>query len=102
VKASRKRVLFWLRLAAAVLLLAIIFSRIDLPRLIETLQGVQLDLAIYSVVIGYFVPMFLCAWRWQSAWDGWAFGAPLATIPHHRFREYLRLFNVGWIVAHSP
>lgn len=64
-KASRQRVLFWLRLAAAVLLLAIIFSRIDLPRLIRTLQGVRLDLAIYSVAVGYLVPMFLCAWRWQ-------------------------------------
>jgi uncharacterized protein (TIRG00374 family) len=65
VRASLKRVLFWLRIAAPVLLFAIIFSRIDLPRLLATLKGVKLDLAIYSVVIGYFVPMFVCAWRWQ-------------------------------------
>ena len=64
-KAQLTRVLFWLRLAAPVLLFAIIFSRIDLPRLLKTLQGVQLDLAIYSLAIGYLVPIFLCAWRWQ-------------------------------------
>ena len=62
-KASLKRVFFWLRLAA-VLLLAFIFSRIDLPRLLATLKGVQLDLAIYSLVVGY-PPIFVCAWRWQ-------------------------------------
>ena len=36
-----------------------------------------------------------------SAWDGWAFGAPIAAIPHDRFRDYLRLYNIGWIVVHS-
>jgi glycosyltransferase 2 family protein len=67
VKASLKRVFFWLRIVAPVVLLAIIFSRVDLPRLLATLKGVHLDLAIYSLVIGYLVPMFLCAWRWQMA-----------------------------------
>jgi uncharacterized protein (TIRG00374 family) len=65
VKASLKRVFFWLRITAPVLLLAIIFSRIDLPRLLATLKAVQLDLAMYALVIGYLVPMLLCAWRWQ-------------------------------------
>jgi hypothetical protein len=48
-----------------VLLFAIIFSRIDLPRLLATLKGAQLDLAIYSLVVGCLVPNFLCAWRRQ-------------------------------------
>lgn len=64
-KARLSRVLFWLRIAAPVLLLAIIFSRVDLHRLARTLQSVRIDLAIYALLIGYLAPVLLCAWRWQ-------------------------------------
>lgn len=63
--AATRRIVFWLRVAAPILLFAIIFSRIDLARLASALRGMQLDLALYSLVIGYLVPVLLCAWRWQ-------------------------------------
>jgi len=65
VRPRLKRALFWLRIVVPILLLTIIFSRIDLPHLLSTLRGVKLDLAIYSLAIGYLAPVFLCAWRWQ-------------------------------------
>jgi len=34
-------------------------------------------------------------------WDGWIFGKPIAKIPVDQFRDYLRRYNIGWIVAHS-
>ena len=37
-----------------------------------------------------------------SSWDGQAFGTPIAAMTHDNFRRYLELYNVGWIVAHSP
>lgn len=36
-----------------------------------------------------------------SFWDGWAFGRELESMPIAEFAEYLNLYNVGWIVAHS-
>jgi len=47
--------------------------------------------------IGGPYPFFFFA----SAWDGWAFGDRIAAIPRDRFRAYLRLYNIGWIVVHS-
>jgi hypothetical protein len=33
--------------------------------------------------------------------DGWMFGRPMESIEPAQFLEYLRLYNVGWIVVHS-
>lgn len=34
-------------------------------------------------------------------WDGWVFGAPIASHPTDRFLQYLALYNIHWIFAHS-
>lgn len=34
-------------------------------------------------------------------WDGFVFGKPIDTIPPAHFLEYLDLYNVRWILAHS-
>src|SRR6185503_9079142 len=36
-----------------------------------------------------------------SAWDGFAFGKPIADIPTARMAEYLSAYNIGAIVVHS-
>lgn len=36
-----------------------------------------------------------------SAWDGVAFGTPLEDMSVEDFRRYLRVYNVGWVIAHS-
>jgi hypothetical protein len=35
-------------------------------------------------------------------WDGTVFGKPIAAIGPRVFEEYLNLYNVGWIIAHTP
>ncbi|MGZ8215943.1 hypothetical protein [Methylomagnum sp.] len=35
-------------------------------------------------------------------WDGHAFGKPIEAIPRTQFAAYLKLYNIGWIAAHSP
>ncbi len=60
-----KRALFWLRLAVPVALLAIIFSKVDVRRLLSTLSSVNGPMACYSLLVGYIAPILFCAWRWQ-------------------------------------
>jgi hypothetical protein len=35
-------------------------------------------------------------------WDGFVFGKPIKEIPQEKFMEYLKSYNIGWIIAHSP
>ena len=35
-------------------------------------------------------------------WDGFLFGKPIGTIPPADFRNYLDLYNIGWIIVFSP
>jgi hypothetical protein len=37
-----------------------------------------------------------------SYWDGFAFGRPLESTPVGEFRRNLDIYNVGWIIAHTP
>lgn len=34
-------------------------------------------------------------------WDGFVFGLPIEEIPPQKFVDYLKLYNIGWIIAHS-
>lgn len=34
-------------------------------------------------------------------WDGFVFGRPITDIPRDDFLEYMDLYNIGWIMAHS-
>lgn len=61
----RQKILFWFRLVVPVILLVFIFSRINFAQLLYCLKGVRIDLALYSLLIGYFLPIFFCVWRWQ-------------------------------------
>lgn len=40
--------------------------------------------------------------HFANFWDNWAFGQPLDGMPVEKFREYLGLYNVGWLLVHSP
>ncbi|MGZ3814279.1 MAG: hypothetical protein ACXVA0_21270 [Mucilaginibacter sp.] len=33
--------------------------------------------------------------------DGFVFGSPIEDIPPEKFVEYLNLYNIGWVIAHS-
>lgn len=61
----RQKIWFWFRLVVPILLLGFIFSRINLAQLLYCLKGVRIELALCSLLIGYFLPIFLCVWRWQ-------------------------------------
>ena len=39
---------------------------------------------------------------YPSFWDGEAFGRTMHSIPVEEFRRYLTLYNIGWIIAHTP
>jgi hypothetical protein len=39
--------------------------------------------------------------HFANIWDNWMFGRSLDALPVARFQEYLELYNVGWILAHS-
>jgi len=34
-------------------------------------------------------------------WDGFVFGSPIGVIHEDSFFEYLNLYNIGWVMAHS-
>lgn len=34
-------------------------------------------------------------------WDGFVFGVPIEKIPPQKFVDYLKLYNIGWILVHS-
>jgi glycosyltransferase 2 family protein len=65
VKYDTKRLLFWLRLGITVALLAIIFSRIDIVRVLASLGRVRISYALVSLLVGYVMPILIMAWRWQ-------------------------------------
>jgi glycosyltransferase 2 family protein len=67
VKYDTKRLLFWLRLAMAFGLLAVIFSRTDIVRVLASLGKLRLSYALASLLIGYVMPILIMAWRWQVA-----------------------------------
>lgn len=60
-----RRVASAIRMAVPVALLAIIFSRIDVRLLLDALTGVDMRIAVYSLLVGYVAPILLCSWRWQ-------------------------------------
>lgn len=39
--------------------------------------------------------------HFANFWDNWMFGQPIDALPVSRFREYLELYNIGWILVHS-
>jgi hypothetical protein len=39
--------------------------------------------------------------HFANFWDNWMFGRPVTDLPIDRFREYVTLYNIGWILAHS-
>jgi len=84
VTAAAKHPLFWVRVAIPVGLLAYIFSRVDIPDLLEALRHVDLPLALLSLLIGYLVPVPLCAWRWRTLMrQGYGVEMPLGFLVKH-------------------
>jgi hypothetical protein len=67
VKFDNKRLLFWFRLATTLGLLAVIFSRIDVGRVLASLGSLRISYAMASLLIGYVMPILIMAWRWQVA-----------------------------------
>ncbi len=67
VKFDTKRLLFWFRLAMTLGLLAVIFSRIDVARVLASLGRLRISYAMASLLIGYVMPILIMAWRWQLA-----------------------------------
>jgi hypothetical protein len=39
--------------------------------------------------------------HFANAWDDWMFGHTLDDLTPERFREYLDLYNIGWLLLHS-
>jgi hypothetical protein len=39
--------------------------------------------------------------HFSGFWDGFVFGSPINDIPTARFLDYLKLYNIGWIIAHT-
>ncbi|MBN9132346.1 MAG: hypothetical protein J0H48_03145 [Nitrosospira multiformis] len=39
--------------------------------------------------------------HFANFWDNWMFGQPVTALPIDRFREYVTLYNIGWILVHS-
>jgi len=39
--------------------------------------------------------------HFANVWDDWMFGQALNSLPMERFQEYLELYNIGWVLAHS-
>lgn len=35
-------------------------------------------------------------------WDGYVFGKPIQSIDETAFMRYLDIYNIGWVMAHSP
>jgi glycosyltransferase 2 family protein len=66
-KYDTKRLLFWFRLAMTLGLLAVIFSRIDIVRVLASLGRLRLSYALASLLVGYVMPILIMAWRWQVA-----------------------------------
>lgn len=67
VKFDTKRLLFWFRVAMTLGLLAVIFSRIDVARVLASLGKLRISYAMASLLIGYVMPILIMAWRWQLA-----------------------------------
>jgi glycosyltransferase 2 family protein len=67
VKYETKRLFFWFRVAVTLGFLAVVFSRIDIDRVVASLGKLRLSYALASLLIGYVTPILIMAWRWQVA-----------------------------------
>lgn len=62
-----RRIRFWGRALVPVVLLSIVFSKIELAKLLENLRDVDGRLLLSAAVVGYMSQIFLAALRWKLA-----------------------------------
>ena len=56
---------FWLSLVFPVVVLALVFSQVDLHAMLQSLWGANLVEVLGTLALAFLIPIVLLAWRWQ-------------------------------------